>query len=129
MRVRAADDVRACIDRCVRERLLVGGYLIAALGAPMRSEDQNICAVILELLYTGRDVALAQARPAGTVDTDFQAVLGREHLGFTAGSPSNIRCIQSSLRIRDAFRAEVIRVVVAERDALHAALHENVSIR
>ena len=56
-------------------------------------------------------------------------MLGREYLGFTAGSPSNIRCIQSSLRIRDAFRAEVIRVVVAERDAFHAALHENVSIR
>ena len=129
MRVRAADDVRACIDRCVRERLLVGGYLIAALGAPMRSEDQNICAVILELLDAGRDVALAQARPAGTVDADFQTVLGREHLGFTAGSPSNLRRVQSRLCIRDAFRAEVIRVVVAERDALHAALHENVSIR
>ena len=56
-------------------------------------------------------------------------MLGREHLGFTAGSPSYLRRIQSSLRIRDAFRAEVIRVVVAECDALHTALHENVSIR
>ena len=58
VRVRAADNMCACIDRCVRERLLVGGYLIAALGAPMRSEDQNICTVILELLYAGADILI-----------------------------------------------------------------------
>ena len=125
----AADNVCACIDCCASERLLIGGHLIAALCAPMRSEDQNICAVILELLYAGRDVALAQARPAGTVDADFQTVLGREYLGFTGSRPRHLRRIQSSLRVRDAFCAEVVRVVVAERDALHTALYENVSIR
>ena len=47
----------------------------------------------------------------------------------TLASIQTGRDFDSSLRIRDAFRAEVIRVVVAECDALHTALHENVSIR
>ena len=96
--------------------------------APVRGEDQNIRAVILELLDAGDDIVLAQPGPPRAVDADFQAVLGREHLGFAGGCPRHLRRIQSGLRVRDAFRAEVIRVVVAERDALHAALHKNVCI-
>ena len=124
----AENDMRARVNGCVSKGFLIRSYLIAALRAPVRREDQNICAGVLEFLHTGGDVTFAQAGPPRTVDADLQSVLCRDHLGFSGCRPRNAGGLQRSLRVRDAFGAEVVRVVVAERDALDAALHENIRI-
>ena len=124
----AENDVRARVNGRVGEGFLICSHLVAALRAPVRCEDQNVRAGVLEFLHTGGDVAFAQAGPPRTVDADLQSVLRRDHLGFSGGRPRNTGGLQRSLRVRDAFGAEVIRVVVAERDALNAALHENIRI-
>ena len=128
MRVRAEDDVRARVNGRVRKGFLICSHLVAALRAPVRGEDQNVRAGFLEFLDSGGDVAFAQAGPPRTVDADLQSMLGRDHLGFSGGCPRNANCVERGLCVRDAFGAEVVRVVVAECDAFHAALHQDIRI-
>ena len=108
--------------------LLPAGDLIAALYAPVHEADDDV-----DILPRGQgrdpgaDLRLARA-PARGVEADGYAVAVLIHIAPVRRSVGHARGVKRLLRVLQARLAEVQRVVVRQRDELHAAVDKDLRV-